>query len=577
MSPRRLIALPRRLRTRSSERGIVAVWVALLSVVLFGIGAFAVDVARWYVEGERLQKASDNASMSGVVYLPGDAQEARATARTIAESNGWTIDGDDVTFLADPEPDRPTRLRVTMSSEVDNSLARILGVDSTRITRTAVADYGAPSAVGNPCNVFGNQDMEDPVDQVAGSNCLANAEYWLNIAGDNTNKARGDGYGSGWCTRPDGGQSGIDNCHSVSQNPPGINADHSTATGQKTFEGYVFNIRPKQSGTLSLSAYDLGWVLTGDHCDDSRSKVVGAEVGNDFVDASEASDRYETASKSAPSPFCPGDTLMNPPEGDGTSTVETKITVREPSPNPWEPLRGDPICTYTLPGWGADTPQSALDGGSADYDRQLAQTFHRWSGLCGEGNATSLSVEAGQDYVVQVQTSGPGGTRGGGGQNRFALRAEMSPGGGDAVNIYAVSKFSIFVNTLARNTEFNLIRLDSSTAGKVLEVGLFDIGDAAAPVTAQVLRPDGNPFTSCDFVGPGQAKNPDTCSVTATPSTNGGRWLTVRAPIPSDYRCADDEDLTQCWVSMKLNSTASQQDTTTWTAQVLGDPVRLVE
>jgi len=48
-------------------------------------------------------------------------------------------------------------------------------------------------------------------------------------------------------------------------------------------------------------------------------------------------------------------------------------------------------------------------------------------------------------------------------------------------------------------------------------------------------------------------------------------------PIDSGYRCSDDRDPATCWVRVRLTTPAAQQDTTTWRAELEGDPVRLVE
>jgi hypothetical protein len=49
-------------------------------------------------------------------------------------------------------------------------------------------------------------------------------------------------------------------------------------------------------------------------------------------------------------------------------------------------------------------------------------------------------------------------------------------------------------------------------------------------------------------------------------------------PIPSDYTCSF-ASTTGCWikVGMTYNSGAQPNDTTTWSATLTGDPVRLVE
>lgn len=570
------------------ERGVVAIWVALAATVIFGIGAFAVDVSQWYVEGARLQKAVDNAALSGVVYLPGDPAQARAEAQNIADLNGWTIDGTDVTFSAQQLADRPTRLQVTMSSEVDGTLGAFLGVPTNRITRTAVADYAGPIPLGSPCNIFGRQDMEPAAGSgtTVETNCLGAEKYWVNIAGQNTNKARGDGYASGYCTDADASDRVIDECDGAA---PFNASSWTTAKPNSDYdpEGYTFVIKPLVSGTIRLQAYDIGWAAVGDNCNSGVMRNNnGTGFTNEFVTTTaEAGARYQRGNTD----FCTGDTEMNGAEGDSGASgpVITTVTVRNPSPNPWQPFDGTTICTTDYAGWRDDTTfPRALSQANDDYDRDLARTFHRWMDPCARSTSESAieditnasgdfltipGATAGDEYSIQIKT------RNGGGQNRFALRAQMAGASPGALQIYAVEKVSLFNNVPAGQSTFNVVRLDSSAAGKVLNLRFFDLGDASQPVTSRVLQPDSTtPFASCTGVGPTDGALTD-CEVTTTAATNGGKWQAIRIPIPSDYICTNDTSPNACWVRVRLTTSAGQSDTTTWQASLDGNPVRLVQ
>lgn len=540
----------------TGDAGIVAIWTALMAVVLFGMAAIAVDVARWYVEGERLQKTVDAAALAGAVYLPGDGNGADAAAKSIAQKNGWTIDGTKVTFTPGRGV-RPSQMRVTMSSTISNAFAGLLGFPTSTVTRTAVAEYAGPVPMGSPCNVFGREDMESTLPSgsqgtVGSSACSSAGKYWANIAGQFVNKARGDAYAASWCTKPDDGV-GIDGCSRIdsSGTNPGQNLEYNSA-------GYVYIARVKASGYLDLQGYDMGWVATGDNCD--TGNLVGVTAANAYTKTkAEATARY---AKGAASPFCTGDTQMTLPEGDN-STVRTIVTVRRPSSSPWNPLGGQVACTLNLPGWPLSTTAAALQS-----DSLLAQTYHRWMSLC----PTPLFAQAGEDWSIQVQTVG------GGGQNRFALRAAMTSGAtGADVSIFGAGKVSLFNNVPAGTSTFNVLRLDSSTAGHILSVQFFDLGDATAPVSVTLLQPDSNtPFATCTGIGPFSGNLPG-CTVTTTAAKNGGRWQTFQAPIPANYTCSDDRDQGKCWVRIKLTTTSGQADTTTWSASLSGDPLRIVQ
>lgn len=589
-------------RRERGDSGAIAVLVALLLPVVFIFVAFAVDVARWYVELQRLQRAADAGALAGAPFMPANLNSTSsppyAAALREVERNGYPASDTVVTKVVVPNTNpvayHPTKVRVTVTTRVSNGIAAVFGFPTTTLHRTGVADFAGPVAMGSPCNLFGREDMEAAGAQLGSVDCATAGKYWVNIAGRYTNKARGDGFSSSWCTKPDtsiavaGQPYLIDNCSGTDSSGanPGRNLDWGPSlTGAPSFPGYVFKVRAKASGPLTLEGYDIGWAVTGDNC--TEGHLVGTTAGNSFVPAADATARYARSRQDASgnwidNPFCPGDSQMPLPEGNDSS-VQTVVTVRAPSTNPYTPLDGAVICTMVLDGYDRSTAATALS--ATGTGNVLARTFHRWSNLmanagngrttgsCGTGGLQpTISVTAGQDYSIQVQTVG------GGGQNRFALRASLGGAGVNRnVSIFAVDQVSLYNNVPSGQSMFNFVRLDSSAAGHTLQVRFYDIGDSNASVTAAVLQPDLlTPFSNCTGTGPVSGALTG-CAVTATSSVNGGRWQTISIPIDQGYRCPDDEDQAQCWVRIRLNTTAYQADTTTWAAELLGDPVRLVE
>jgi hypothetical protein len=63
-----------------------------------------------------------------------------------------------------------------------------------------------------------------------------------------------------------------------------------------------------------------------------------------------------------------------------------------------------------------------------------------------------------------------------------------------------------------------------------------------------------------------------------TNSIDNGDWIDVFVPIPSNYTCASASSF-GCWLKLKFTypSGTTVNDTTTWTASLQGDPVRIVE
>jgi hypothetical protein len=176
----------------------------------------------------------------------------------------------------------------------------------------------------------------------------------------------------------------------------------------------------------------------------------------------------------------------------------------------------------------------------------------------------------------------------------MALRAS----GGVDTTVSAFQRMSIYANSHDAQTTFYLARVSSAAAGRVLQVSFFDIGDARAGVTGTLtLRapPDavdtatGQPLTFAATDAQGRALcqgqgvvsgDLPTCGVTTTATSTGsqfkGRTEIVSIALPSTYRC-DDADPLGCWVTVQYAYDGGVFDTTSWSAALQGDPVRLVQ
>jgi hypothetical protein len=287
--------------------------------------------------------------------------------------------------------------------------------------------------------------------------------------------------------------------------------------------------------------------------------------------------------------FCNGDQLFGGSSGDGIPPT-TSFVLRSPSATPWDPT-SYPVMSGTCapkqyPGY-SEALADPLNSSSPSYDDSLAQVFRQWARVC----TIDGPVPAG-DYLLQVRTNvrlgndpaGPADTSTpGGGHNRFAVRAAFvnnSGGSPDSsgISIFGNASMSIYANAPSAQTQFYLARVPSGSGGHTLALNFFDIADASGSGTLQVVAPpdSGVTFSNCTGIGPA-AGALATCSVTATSAFNG-KWETIKVPIPTGYSC-DDTDPKGCWVRIQYDYGAGNtvQDTTTWTASIEGDPVRLVE
>jgi hypothetical protein len=598
-----------------SEEGFFLVWMALLLTALMTFAGFGVDVAHWYVEANRIQKAADAAALAGAVYLPADPTTAASTAAAFATKNGFTAGGSNsISVQAVQDPTIPTRLRVTITEQVPNFFGQVIGFRREQITRSATADFQGPIAMGSPANNFGNEPIGTG-DTRFSSTYTASAQpnFWGNIFGPQSTKQNGDAKQAGWCDSgsPDG-------CNAFTRNP-GANADYSAS-------GYFYKVTvgAQPSGSrLRIQVFDPAFVDVGDLCDGDpgnhggNSTLAGATgATNNFV--TDASTRYA----SGQGPYCTGDQLFSGSSGDGTPPLTTYI-VRGPvggtinpddvpvidsttSGQACDPTDGahpaaghDPnagLDDNQFPGFNLDNLTSQLDTNNS----QLAQVFRRWVTIC------TINVTTPGDYYVQVRTNAPLGSPllsnpnlPGGGANRFAIRAGWINGGNNGlkggtagqtnVTIQGNGYMGIFANVpsggstvcgAVNSTCFYLARVLPTSAGKTLRVRLFDIGDCSGSGCApamKVLDKNGNQYSACvESAGPGSPSNLSPCGFSAGSAFNA-RWTDIDIAIPANYTCTQTNRL-DCWVQITYTPPAgSLLDTTTWGANIEGDPVRLVQ
>ena len=137
------------------SRGQVVVVFALSIVLFIGLCAVVVDVAWYWANSLRVQRAADAAALAGVVYLPGDLTGAITAARSEATKNGYANGVAGTTVSAGRDASNPRSLRVTVSANVGTYFMKLFGMNEIPASRTAQAEYVLPVPMGSPENYFG--------------------------------------------------------------------------------------------------------------------------------------------------------------------------------------------------------------------------------------------------------------------------------------------------------------------------------------------------------------------------------------------------------------------------------------
>lgn len=177
-------------RRQRDERGAIAVMFALLAMVLFGVGALAVDLGNMYQRKAETQSQADLAALSSAPKLAGSnviaahaaavsqvakylkanvklGQNGTYAAPTAAMLTDGSLYNGEVTFY----PLEPYKMTVTTpQATVNFALAGAVGKSSYKVAASATVGVGSPGATrvmpfyavtGSGCD-YGTQSLSDP-------------------------------------------------------------------------------------------------------------------------------------------------------------------------------------------------------------------------------------------------------------------------------------------------------------------------------------------------------------------------------------------------------------------------------
>jgi Putative Flp pilus-assembly TadE/G-like len=236
-----------------------------------------------------------------------------------------------------------------------------------------------------------------------------------------------------------------------------------------------------------------------------------------------------------------------------TGGTNTTFTIYNPDDSPNVPTNNTVVASCSA----GSNPTTVNSGASSGTYKNA------WARIC------RLSNPVPGIYIMKIANGGNIG-----GNNSYAVLANSSPAA-PFTRVYAINDMSIFTNSASGTATIYLAEVQPIHAGKILELKFFDPGEGAGNATMTVNPPPGTTGgVSCVWTATNGASG-SSCTINTTVggvAQFNGEWITMQIDIPNaaNYTCTTD-----CYwkVTAVLNTS---HDRTTWTAKVIGNPVRLV-
>ena len=219
--------------TRSDDRGVGAIWLAVGMTLFMAFAGMAVDLGNWYLTRTEVQTATDAAALAGSALLPADTKAAGDEARRVAANHGFPSDRVEIEIIDG------SIMRVRITGEADNFFLPAIGFGQTQVVSAeALAEYEGNVAMGSPENAIGNDPESTGVQP----------DFTLGVEGPGYTKVNGDRFQPNDC-----GSSSVSYCDNTSG---GIQNEEFDS------HGYFFavNVAAANGQDLVFDVYDPAYV-----------------------------------------------------------------------------------------------------------------------------------------------------------------------------------------------------------------------------------------------------------------------------------------------------------------------------
>ena len=592
----------RRRSGRPASQGQVLVMFVFAMFVMMGMVAMVIDVAWYWTNSLRVQRAADAAALAGVVYLPGDTPRAVTAAFAESTKNGYTNTAPSppatcptgtTCIYPSQDPANPRRMQVTISAPVTTFFMRVFGINSITARRNSEAEYVLPVPMGSPQNyygVFGH--LRTPSNPTGTQMTLSdgstptNQGFWGTMISQGATITNGDIFLAKYNYDPASpGTTPNSNYKPSTYYDYGIEmAAGSTAGSVRIFDpvfcatdttgGFGTGDRWFNGNTGATSAfYDLYDTSNTPYDLTDDVLVATARAAGDAVGVSGTFFRRVRAADS---------TLFNPASN-------------APS--------GVPTCTRAQPGSRRPIPAGTTTAGTSCHSNRAGP----WPASMTQGNP------APRIYRLRTTSTDPASATdqdGANGHNSFSIEAQAT---GTRPNVYGYGTMEAFSPLpQGQASTFFLAQIPAVHAGKTVAIDLWDPGDTGnLSANLEILQPvtTGCPGASACWLptqfsytaerlgAGGSSCNSLTGNLVSSVITNtggtsrfNGCWLHItvklaagyNAPIPAASQWPADLPASARgpgWWRIRYNvgsGSGNAFDLTTWQVGIRGNPVHLI-
>lgn len=250
--------LTRRTRNQDGERGVAGVMVALMVLVLIGVGAMAVDVGQIYAERAQLQNGADAGALAAAQLCSNSGgctqSAANAAAKALADSNS----NDGVSNLQSVDLSVANQVTVTTST-IDGTthagflsklFSSALNVPPVTVGAKATASLKPPSGGGAFPLAFSNQCWDLSGATAAGT--LQKISWKPGTTCTNPSGHTVPG-GWGWLSDPDADCYAVTSTGNMAGSDPGNNKPTQCAT---ILQGWINSLTSGTAVKVTFPVFD---------------------------------------------------------------------------------------------------------------------------------------------------------------------------------------------------------------------------------------------------------------------------------------------------------------------------------